>query len=64
MPTALSQTGLPLGGECHGVSYTMQDEDIPGLVRRFHVRSGILTGPATLQGMAGFQFLPGIGLSA
>jgi len=42
----------------------MQDEDIPGLVRRFYVRSGILTGPATLQGMAGFQFLPGIGLSA
>jgi arginase len=33
----------------------MQDEDIPGLVRRFYVRSGILTGPAIPKGWRAFN---------
>ena len=64
MPTALSQTGLALNGQRYGVSDTMQDEDIPGLVRHLNVRSGFLTGPAILKGVAGLLFLPDTRLNA
>lgn len=50
----LAKVGFPLSGKSRSVPDTVKDEDTPRLVRRFNVRSGLLTKPATLKGLAGF----------